>query len=130
MNSYRQEAYGKASFAVATLGAREGYDGKKEYSLDEILSMLDEINKDRSLKQFPTLNCMVSEAHLVGRSGDSSYREKLYKLNFAQSPRFKNLSSGDFFVIVKEYAFTLGSSMKQQRVYIDFENYTHVFKIQ
>lgn len=129
MASYIQEAIGKTSFAVVTLGAREGYEGSKEYSLDDLLNQIDNLNRLRGTSNLKTLNCIVSESNLIGRAGDSSYREKLYELKFSQSPRTEIIPDGSFFEIVKEYAFALGSSMKQQRVYVDFKDNTYVFKL-
>jgi hypothetical protein len=128
MKSYTLEAYGKTSSAVVTLGAREGYEGSKEYSLEELMRMIDELNMQRNSQNLKNLNCIVSEAHLIGRAGDSSYKERLYELKFSQSPRVKAIDNGEFFDIVKEYASALGSSMKQQRVYIEFNGDTYVFK--
>lgn len=125
---YKQEAIGKTLKATLTLGAREGYDGQKEYTLQEVIEKVNDAHTEIQRGGISPLNCMISESHLVGRSGDSSYQEKLFLLNFAWSPRAGEPNKNKFFETIKSYAFRLGDKMKQQRVYLEFDGSTLVFK--
>ncbi|MEI6731655.1 MAG: hypothetical protein WCK90_03155 [archaeon] len=125
--TYEQEAVAETLNSRVTIGAREGYDGQKEYSLEEVLEKVESINGELTGDLKP-LNCIVSEGHLVGRSGDSTYREKVYCLDFKWSPRSETMGEANFLRMTKEYAFRMGKKMNQERVYIDFKGRTYVLK--
>jgi hypothetical protein len=121
---YSIEARARTLSGRIILGAREGYDGDREFSLEELANFLREANKE-----IESIPCIIAPGLLVGRSGNSDYSERVFYLNFSQSPRTaRPLLSKRFMDILIEYGNFLGNSMKQERVYIDFNGETIVLR--
>ena len=128
MNNYSLETKGKTLKGIIICGAREGYTGTKENSLDEVLDALDDINQARKKNELPIPSCMVSEAILIGRSQEEKYREKVYKFEFSWSPRAKPTTETIFHEALVQYVNALGSKLKQERVYLEFDGKTWAYK--
>jgi hypothetical protein len=130
MSSYFHEAEASMLSGVITVGATAGYAAEgTTFSLDDTLDIIHDVNKRFDNSIWPLVPSMVREEHLVGRASESKYQEKLYKLTFAWSPRQAALSNNTFFEGLCEYGFKIGREMQQQRVYVDFQGQTHVFKL-
>jgi hypothetical protein len=125
---YSQEAMGPTLSGIITVGSVAGYDNGKNFSLSQAQEAIDKINKKLDSSIFTSIPCMIHEAHLVGRAGGSDYSEKLYKMTFAHSPRLNPISQNTFFETLCEYGFRLGRELEQQRVYVDFNDQTLVFR--
>ena len=130
MANYEVEAQGNIQNCVITCGARVGYEGDREVSLDEVIVILGaahkEVAADNILIPIP---CIVREGTLVGRSEGMDYTEKVYSFNFARSPRLPEISDEVFEKSIYGYAFRLGEKMGQEKVYLDYKGRTTVFRI-
>ena len=94
-------------------------------TLEDVVQKVDAVHK----KSSQPLNGIISQGELVGRSGDSSYRETVFRIALSTSPRSKALSQKDFLNALEVYATELGSDMKQERVYLECNGVTYVYKI-
>lgn len=128
MRFYKQEARGATLKGIITCGAQAGYESGKEFSLEQTIGFINDINEDRNGRKEITLPCIVKEGTLIGRSGDSDYRERVYQLEFSWSPRYSAIPSETFRDALLSYADELGQRMEQQRMYVEFENETYVLK--
>lgn len=122
--TYDIEAKGRCLNGRIIVGAKEGYDGKKEYSLEELASFLRQANAKMPIN----IPCIITSGVLIGRAGDSDYSENVFYIDFSQSPRVERLSREKFLDTLCTYADSLGSAMSQKRVYIDFDEETIVLK--
>ncbi|MBI5002332.1 hypothetical protein HZC31_03035 [Candidatus Woesearchaeota archaeon] len=128
MTNYIPEAIGRTIHGIITVGSVAGYEKGRVFSFAETQDIVDKINNGFDNSVWVQIPCMIREEHLVGRTGGSGYREKLYRMTFAWSPRANPISSNSFFESLCEYAFRLGTELSQQRVYLDFDGKTSVFK--
>lgn len=128
MKNYRLETKGISLKGIITCGARAGYSGEKEFSLEEALVFLEDINKARDAHGQVIPSCMIIESTLLGRAGNHEYREQVYKVELSWSPRSGQLGSDEFCEILFQYADQLGLKAQQERMYIEFEETTYVFK--
>ena len=130
MGDYILEASAPTLVGRLTLGSRAGYEDGKEFSLTDLEDFLHNVNDvfGKSNLWIP-IPSIINEGKLVVKTGDSRYGEKVYRLDFALSPRAEPISRNSFYETLCEYGFVLGRILKQQRVYVDFEGTTYVFKI-
>ncbi len=128
MRFYHQEARGPTLNGIITCGSQAGYESGQEFSLEQTIGFLNEINGKRSERRETTIPCIVKEGTLIGRSGDSDYRERVYQLEFSWSPRYTAIPKETFRDALLSYADELGQRMKQQRMYVEFEDETFVLK--
>ncbi|MBI2102239.1 hypothetical protein HYT55_00225 [Candidatus Woesearchaeota archaeon] len=128
MRFYQREARGATLKGIITCGARVGYEDGREFDLEETISVLNEINRERSESGAMTLPCIIKEGTLIGRSADSDYREQIYQLEFSWSPRYKEIPRDTFREALLAYADELGQRMEQQRMYVEFDGETTVLK--
>jgi hypothetical protein len=110
------------------VGSMVGYSGKTVFSIDDIAKLVHKLNKERAEESRPTIPCIISETILIGRSGDARYEEKVFNLEFSISPRSPKVLEKTFAAILAEYADSLGSQLKQTRVYIKFKDRIAVLK--
>ncbi len=128
MDNYRLEAEINTLKGTIICGSREGYSGNIEHSLEEVLSIIDEINVGRVQRRLPISNIMINEVMLIGRSGDAKYHEKVYKIELSWSPRAEPIKVDTFREVLHQYADELGVRLKQERVYLDFDGMTYAYK--
>ncbi len=128
MTFYNQEARGASLKGIITCGAQAGYDSEKEFSLEKTIKFLTEINQKRGERKDITIPCIVKEGTLIGRSGGSVYRERVYQLEFSWSPRNSTIPPETFRDALFSYADELGQRMEQQRMYVEFDGGTYVLK--
>jgi len=127
LTDYQIEAKKNSLKGTITCGSRVGYNtGAKEFSLEETLTILDETNKQVTTQGLRALPCIVTEGTLVGRSESGNYHERVYILNFSQSPRTEPIADSKFHESLLAYAQGMGKTMGQERVYIDFNGQTEV----
>ncbi|MBT5021412.1 hypothetical protein HOK51_09675 [Candidatus Woesearchaeota archaeon] len=128
MKHYKFEATEKNLKGTITCGSKVGYEGDSKFDLTQVLDILDQINKELNLEGIASIPCIVVEGELVGRSDLEKYREKIYNLNFAWCPRVPAPSTDDFYETLKQYVNRLGNKMQQERIYVEFEGDTVVYK--
>src|SRR3989344_3329689 len=128
MAQYNREAIASSLTGSITCGSRCGYEGSKEFTLEETLDILDGINRnigDTGLQPIPYI---VREGVLVGRASTDIYREKVFTMDFSWSPRAPEMERNTFYETLIEYANILGTRMEQERVYVEFDGKTEVLK--
>ncbi len=128
MDNYVRETSGPILTAIITCGSKVGYGGDTVFSLDDIAAAVDEINKERNQRQERTFGCIIEQGILVGRTGETDYRETVYKLAFSWSPRSKQIHSAEFLKAIEEYTDALGLQLQQERMYIEFQGERRVYK--
>ena len=128
MIKYKSEAMKPSLKGLITCGSRCGYEGKKEFTLEETLSILEEANETIIDSGYQPIPCIVREGMLVGRTTDNCYREGVFMMEFSWSPRASEIASDRFYETLLTYANILGCEMQQERVYIEFNNMTEVLK--
>ena len=128
MIRYSVEATTKSLMGSVTCGSRCGYDGEKEFTLGETLDIIDAINRAIGGAGLQPIPCVVHEGVLVGRAGGDGCREKVFTMDFKWSPRSAAMESDVFHKTLMEYATRLGERMKQERVYVEFDDKTEVLK--
>ncbi len=110
-------------------GSRRGYSGSEEISLDDVGDIVTRLHELRSKKEMPSLSCIVNEGRLVGRTGEDSYRERVYFCDFSHSPRSALLDIENFKEYVRNYACEIGKEFNQTRIYVELESRVEVWKI-
>ena len=128
-SSYQLEAQNLLIRGRVMCGSRRGYEGKEEITLENFLDVLGEIHLAFAKEGRPTLPCSVGEAHLIGRTGDSAYRERLYSCDFLQSPRGEQLPLEKFEECVRAYAHKMGEALEQTRMYVEIHGQMEVWKV-
>lgn len=131
MGIYLQEAVGPTLTGVVTVGSRVGYEDDRGDSLLEPRIVLGKINEKFDGSIWPTIPCAVREEGLVGRATGLMHQKKQkkqYRLTFSWSPRLASISANKFYDGLCEYGFRLGRELEQEKVYIDFDGNTLVFK--
>ena len=124
MNKYIEEAAENTLKGIVTCGARAGYEGNKQFSLDDVIDFV-----ARAHEQVPTpIPCIIREGTLMRRTDTTEYKEKIYTLEFLWSPRKAPLENDVFYARLLHYAQMLGTQMQQERVYVEFEGKTIVLK--
>jgi hypothetical protein len=126
---YKKEAERSSINGKITLGAREGYSGKKEYTLNEIIKIIEKIHLEIESSGMAPIPCVVQEGVLnIARKG-FSYTEKTYFIFFSWSARYPKISEKKFYDTLLAYSDKLGSKTKQERVYVNFCERETVLKI-
>ena len=74
------------------------------------------------------MGCIITEGTLIGRTTKSEYREGVYYLDFTWSPRVEPIGDVEFFELVAAYTFELGASLGQERMYVQYQGNTTVYK--
>src|SRR3989338_3763213 len=97
MKYYTEGAVGKSLRGIIVCGSRIGYEGSREYNLEQALSFLDDINQEITAEGLSPIPCIVIDGILVGRSDAGSYHENVYKFNFSWSPRVPVLEESMFY---------------------------------
>ncbi len=128
MADYNREAMAETLKGLVTCGARCGYDGSKEFTLEEIIDVLDDVNREIVDAGLQSIPCILREGVLIGRTSTENYHEKVYSMEFSWSPRAKLLERTTFYNTLIEYANRIGQKMKQERVYLEFDGQTEVLK--
>lgn len=131
--NYEQEAKGDTLKGTINLGARSGYDSQepkaKEFSLEDVVEILNKINSEFASQELQRIPCIVREGLLVGRTETENYRERIYSFEFLWSPRAEPMQSDVFYNALLEYGKALGEKMQQQRLYLEFNGSTEVWKL-
>lgn len=125
---YELEASRSVIKGTVILGSKVGYIGKGVFVLTDIAKVLDEVNIYRAATGKTAIPCLISEAELVGRTGDAKYQETVFRLEFSISPRWPAMGQAKFYSALSEYANALGVKLKQTRVYIEFGDEVTVLK--
>jgi hypothetical protein len=125
---YELEANRIALKGTVILGSKMGYTGKGVFVVEDIARVLDEVNVYRVAMGKTAVPCLISEAELVGRTGDAKYQEKVFRLEFSISPRSPPMAQAKFYCALSEYANALGVKLKQTRVYLEFDYDVTVLK--
>ena len=128
MKQYQLEAEQPTLTAKVLCGAKKGYEGDVTFSKDEILSTLDGINQQRVRSGQRTIACIVTEGTLLGRATQSAYREEVYNLDFTWSARVEQIPPKEFYADVCEYVEAIGIKLGQERMYVQFQGRTSVYK--
>jgi len=128
---YDLEARAKTQKGTVTVGSREGYAGK-EFDLNRVEEAVDKANLSVRGQGFNPVPCIISQGRLIGRAGVSgggnAYREGVYRLEFALSPRVPAMNKKNFYKLIVAYATEIGETLKQERVYVEFDGWTSVLK--
>ena len=127
-NYYIKEKEGIILKGVITCGSKVGYNGKEEIDYEKIVGILEKSHKsieDIGMKPIP---CVISRGELIMKTNKGNYKEKVYFLNFSSSPRFP-MDKKTFYNTLIEYINIIGYVSKQERIYLEFNNKTIVFKI-
>lgn len=95
--------------------------------MESVCKALDAINAEFIEEKKRTLGCIVSEGVLVGRTGDAGYRERVYRCEFATSPRAEPVNEPAFHGLLVQYAHRLGTRLEQERVYLEYKGMTYVY---
>lgn len=127
MGRYHIESEGRVLSGKIICGSLVGYTGDKCYSLDDLVNFVDISNVTKP-ENLPVIPCILYEGKLVSRSGNQTYVEKVYELNFACSPRIEQPSKESFYRSLIDYAEQIGLNMEQERIYVEFEGKTVVLK--
>ena len=98
------------------------------FSKDDLLITLEGINEERVRVGQRTIACIVTEGTLLGRATESAYREEVYNLDFTWSARLEQISPDTFYNDVCEYAEAVGVQLEQERMYVQFQGRTSVYK--
>jgi len=125
---YFIEAERETLKGVVICGSNAGYEEIKQFSLEKLLSSLQEANHAISALGLNTIPCIVQEAALIGRSTNTPYRESVYLLNFSWSPRMPELDKAEFYKSLLQYASLIGRKLEQERVYIEFDGKTIILR--
>ncbi len=122
---YYLEAQRETQTGTIVIGARVGYKGPNTFTLEDVATNLNAINKQIG---YP-LNALINPRELVGRSGDSSYRETVFEIDLSTSPRGRALPREKFLKALEFYVTELGSKMQQERVYLEYDGITRVYRV-
>ncbi len=126
---YTLEAEAEIMRGRVICGSRRGYTKAEELSLPKICDAIARIHQGFNERGKPTLPCIVSEGHLIGRTGEEAYRERVFYCDFSQSPRIERLDNATFQESVREYARELGKEFNQTRMYIEMDGRVEVWKM-
>jgi len=127
-SNYELEAKRENQKGTVLCGARIGYEGAASFTLADVCSAIDAINKRLGERGMPSVGCIVSEGMLVGRTGEAGYREPVYRCEFSTSPRAAAQSRDSFNDMILTYASELGTHFKQERMYVELDGVTHVLR--
>ena len=125
-SNYELEAKRETQKGTVLCGARIGYEGAASFTLTDVCSAIDAINRRLGERGIFTIGCIVSEGMLVGRTGEAGYREPVYRCEFSTSPRAAAQPRDSFNDTILTYASELGTLLKQERMYVELDGITHV----
>ena len=126
--SYYVEAQRRTLKAVITVGSRQGYTSIRQFSIDKVVEAVSGISKDIEAHGKRPMSAIITEGMLITRTRIGEYREKVYQVNLAWSPRNQEMLEQEFLHTASEYAQELGKRLKQERVYMDISGDTIVFR--
>lgn len=108
-------------------GARKGYTGADSITLAEVSDTVERIGGKLQNEGRRPIACIV-RGLLVGRTGDGGYRERVYRCEFSTSPRALPMPEEDFKTTLFAYACELGTTLQQERMYVEHEGMTYVLR--
>jgi hypothetical protein len=128
MMTYDREALSDSLKGRITCGSTKGYRFFQDISIEETVRIIGKIHDEITKKGLEAIPCIISEGRLVGRAETSKYFETVYHIEFSWSPRLIPIERDHFYQILVEYAQRIGDAMSQERIYLEFEGKTEVFK--
>ncbi|MBS3083714.1 hypothetical protein J4423_02835 [Candidatus Pacearchaeota archaeon] len=128
VKNYQKETEAETLKGTITCGSKVGYSGKEKFSLGQITNIVEKTHNEIASKDMKSISCIISNGKLVMNTSKGIYKEEVYLLDFLWSPLSIPIDKKTFYQTLVEYLDLIGTAMRQERMYLDFENKTYVFK--